>query len=688
MSQVLSTFVGPHALLRKEVFTVVCENSNPRIPPRIEHNPDSVIFDPFDMCWVSDKLPFMMLVLRHKPFYYPLFDRLDFDDGRFPAYRHGPGEWSLDPKLVTEWVALERNMQVLVHAMSDLSTGWLPKFFRFWPFPKRYGYELSYSCRIHVQIIAAQSRNAFVPLMATITLMFLILAHRESLIDRFNWREKVLERTGIHPEWLAALESSAAGDPFLSRVGGVIHVEGCEFLNLLPLVRKARMPLYVCWGEITNTPFRPHRALLDAHLVPDRVTITQLHAIASSHQRAPSTILYASSNTSSFTSSSHLATPSPLPSQLTSSSRDTMSRQPSQVTFHSIERFSGQHEGEHWQSFFARRQDANGQKAQHEAPQQKQSRLQREVHAAAQAVPGRKGARVYTWEDVDGFRVRRAVARARYESIWDDYRTKQRRYDAFRDEWDLCSEFDPSDAPIDSDDEFDFGDHDNGDPPSTLLPEEPLPNHNDEDHSSFADLRRVHTMQSDEGVIPFTDMLDDKAYYRFGFTNPTAPINTPAEIPTWATACEFLGNGHQRDTPPLNTADPLPTVQHLICVFLGHMLTSQTRRVSDMPMVLYDLRQSDADVQTWSLRNQIRARNFNGKQYYIISPVNGGAAQWEIGLTTAATVIEVLHRGLLDMTAIGYYLLDKGISFHTLICGHPCLPSPPKFVPRYKGLGF
>jgi hypothetical protein len=141
-------------------------------------------------------------------------------------------------------------MQVLVHAISDLSTGWLPKFFRFWPFPKRYGYGLSYSCRIHVQIIAAQSRNAFVPLMATITLMFLILAHRESLIDRFNWCEKVLEQTGIHPEWLAALESSAAGDPFPSRVGGVI-------------------PLYVCWGEITNTPFRPHRMLLDAHLVPD-----------------------------------------------------------------------------------------------------------------------------------------------------------------------------------------------------------------------------------------------------------------------------------------------------------------------------------------------------------------------------------------------------------------------------------
>jgi hypothetical protein len=254
-------------------------------------------------------------------------------------------------------------------------------------------------------------------------------------------------------------------------------------------------------------------------------------------------------------------------------------------------------------------------------------------------VPGHKGARVYTWEDVDGFRVRRAVARARYESIWDDYGMKQCRYDTFHDKWDLCSEFDPSDAPIDSDDEFDFGDHDNGDPPSTLLPEEPLPNYNDEDHSSFADLRRVHTTQSDEGVIPFTDMLDDKAYYRFGFTNPTAPINTPAEIPTWATACEFLGNGRQRDTPPLNTADPLLTVQHLICVFLGHMLASQTRRVSDMPMVLYDLCQSDADVQTWSLRNQIRAHNFNGKQYYIISPVNGGAAQWEIGLTTAATVI-------------------------------------------------
>ena len=79
----------------------------------------------------------MMLLPKHKPFYYPLFDRLDINDYNVPMHSPCPGVWCLDPKLVVKWVALERNLRAVAYAMLDLcSDDHCPAFFQFWPFPK------------------------------------------------------------------------------------------------------------------------------------------------------------------------------------------------------------------------------------------------------------------------------------------------------------------------------------------------------------------------------------------------------------------------------------------------------------------------------------------------------------------------------------------------------------------------
>ncbi|THG92864.1 hypothetical protein EW145_g8558, partial [Phellinidium pouzarii] len=54
----------------------------------------------------------------------------------------------------------------------------------------------------------------------------------------------------------------------------------------------------------------------------------------------------------------------------------------------------------------------------------------------------RNGAGQYEDETWQEFFARRAEASV--EDIWDNYRASQKRYDGFRNEWDLCNEFDPT----------------------------------------------------------------------------------------------------------------------------------------------------------------------------------------------------------------------------------------------------
>jgi hypothetical protein len=106
-----------------------------------------------------------------------------------------------------------------------------------------------------------------------------------------------------------------------------------------------------------------------------------------------------------------------------------------------------------------------------ETPEQRQSRLQWEAEAAKGSVPGRRGARVYYWDDVNGFHIHRAAGCPKYVSLWDDYADRQRRYDSFNNEWDLCEAFAPNDHP-DTDSEED----------SIYDPSDPIPLLDDDSH--------------------------------------------------------------------------------------------------------------------------------------------------------------------------------------------------------------
>lgn len=139
---------------------------------------------------------------------------------------------------------------------------------------------------------------------------------------------------------------------------------------------------------------------------------------------------------------------------------------------------SGQLHGETTKDFFSRRSERNRLAMQKESSSERRAREQRIKNAAPGKVPGRKGARVFCWEDQEGFRIRTPVGYQNYIERWSDYHGAQRRYDAFLNEWDLCSEFDP-------DAKSDWSDGDEGsdeDPPMTSQPK-----------VRFPDIHEVHS---------------------------------------------------------------------------------------------------------------------------------------------------------------------------------------------------
>ena len=178
-----------------------------------------------------------------------------------------------------------------------------------------------------------------------------------------------MERACVHAQWLVYVED-VVFDPETTRLCRIIDYKTCEFLSFLPDLIHIfpRMPLYINWGaeRPLNVPFYlpvPDYAAFDKYSAPPQSA------------SSPATV---TDNLSPSVETTH-------------------------QNFPPVERFSGQRAGEDWKSFFARRDAENARRAEKETEKTRLERQQRIKHAETQVVPGRKGARVFYWDDEDGF---------------------------------------------------------------------------------------------------------------------------------------------------------------------------------------------------------------------------------------------------------------------------------------------
>ncbi len=265
---------------------------------------------------------------------------------------------------------------------------------------------------------------------------------------------------------------------------------------------------------------------------------------------------------------------------------------------------------------------------------------------------------MFYWDEEDGFLIRRAAGQKNYDWHWNCFGKSQRRYDSFRNEWDLCEELDPQDQPTYMSDLDDDSDDEDFCPP--LDDDNEVP-YNEGPYSSTADLERIHGIEPEDTAVPVDsheDALDDIAYYRFGFINPISTVPHPS------TKLEL--HHLRKFTGVLKDAAVSHVVRDTMASFFGYLL--EAKNIHDIPRELYDLRQHNADVHR-PAAVRIRKKVLNSQLWYILSDQQTDTPPaFTILLASAASVVEILRREwgprLID---VARKLLQRGIPFYAAV---------------------
>ncbi|KAJ6484901.1 hypothetical protein C8R45DRAFT_931335 [Mycena sanguinolenta] len=710
-----SRFDG-HVRIDKAIFGVHC--GDPELflnMPTPEQAPAHGIIEwdaEFErISWTFVQTPYLLFVPRENPFHGPLLGQLRRPRNRFPLLKEPEG-WILAWDVRLSWSKLESGLRLLQQILLEIGgfnvpegmLRFLPAFESVWP--KRFGYAVHFRDRKLAHKVAERSRNAFVPLMSSITLMLFVLdSHGQD-----GWRDKVLEKLAFEnsDQWFADLEASVVGNRNFPRVGGILDftdaydgsVSQPRNQHKLDLVvdviyhQDLPVPLYFHWGEIDTEPSYPMPFhLRQAGFYPDGQEIAYLRRLPGKVSFSPWREHPGGKMRSLRDSHPYVPNHPDNPAAVCHTSTEQLPR-PADADaqrFPQPEKHSGQLPGVNIYAFLARRQSRNSQLAEVESPKAKTQRLQREAHAATGEPPGKKGAHVFIWEEESGFLIRRSITQAEAADIWDCFGPNQRRYDSFNNEWDLCDELAPNEGPQDDDSDGDFCQADEH--PTQLYPEEapgPL--------LSSEDIMRSHGVERDleSGEIfeenPPPDHSDyDIAhipYARFGFTKPIAPASYDLKLLDSKLCLKCLGD------------DKWPQLKHNKYQHLDSLLTflSAAQSLCDIPRELLDLRQQEADIRpesNWAVavtaEHLKSAERPNGQLFYVLRPrgVRSDNRLIHILLPSAANTLQIVRMGWgPDPQDIIEQLLEYGLEFR--ICIRDRLYDPPQLPPAdgYTGLGY
>ncbi|KAJ7079664.1 hypothetical protein C8R43DRAFT_910075 [Mycena crocata] len=325
--------------------------------------------------------------------------------------------------------------------------------------------------------------------------------------------------------------------------------------------------------------------------------------------------------------------------------------------FPPVERGSQQLEGETMDRFFLRRKEHNAKVATLETADQRQRREQREAHALKGQAPGRRGARVYTWERSNGHYIRSAAGRQNYDDVWEEYGPEQRRYDSYHDEWDCCEEFGPPTEPGDDGDDEGVQVE-----PAELEPGEVITSET-----------RVST-----SVKLIAPTFKEMVYLRFGCTvAKDKNIHTDLLLPTTIVTKKFLGDSQLVIS---NDAE-----WNQFRAFLAHCKEAKTPH--EIPEALLDFHQEASELyEEWTV--SVRRERLNDRPYYVFSEKHESGLY--ILVERATDALEIVRQGWgPDLRDIMENLLTRGMTFLTC-CRFTQCSMIPSSRPSHRrtGLGY
>lgn len=327
--------------------------------------------------------------------------------------------WHIPKQIVKDWATLENTLS----ACCDTLLCSIQSNLRHFPIiasedpPSKWGYRNCHPTAQDARTAALESLDGFAVYLAYTSYLLAICQFKLLPSDtEVSWL-KQLRKSKIHLEYLDMLEESPLVDFTCKRKGVVLLVTEHLEMQIVDIFQYASIPIWFHWGQ-------------------DPRYTTPLHAQVQYYRPPFSPPVSTASSTPSL--------PPEVPGTL----------------FLSVIPGSSQRPGETMECFFHRRQQERIQRLKEETVEARGKRETRETMHASRPPPGKKGPRVYIWENVEGYRIRCPLTRVEAKNNWEHFKFRHLRYDSIQNCWDYCSAFDNDDFAagaydLDSDDDLD-----------------------------------------------------------------------------------------------------------------------------------------------------------------------------------------------------------------------------------------
>ncbi|KAL0569649.1 hypothetical protein V5O48_012311 [Marasmius crinis-equi] len=594
----------------------------PYVPPSNAYREPSALatscFEVTTPAWITDETPYLGFVPAINPLYATWLRPLRYNFRTLPVQRRDDGKFDLRHEVQKEWDTLERNLRSLLSvAMSECSLA-LPHPFRLWSSPCQYGYTRAHKSENIARRKALASKDAFMPLMAALSFFAHALVYQKpTLYTTKSVISQLAKKCEISQAWSSFVENSLLDAPL---TGGYVDCTSNSTTRWVPMLQSSRMPLCLSWG--LSTKFVPS-------FVPSK--LSRMHP-------SDENVVYLRTHQAPYkppTSQPHV--PSDRYEGPTASTAEM-------------------------EKFFEKRADLNKKLEQSESTQARQSRLQRIEHSQKDLPPGGSSkTQVFLWELHGGTRVRKAGIKRLYEDYWTaDYRPKQRRYDSFHDEWDMCTEFDPTDVPRDFDD---FSE----DEPADSYPDENPPI--TAGYTAGDYLGRLHGSTSPSTMTHnpahFDLSLRELAHRRFGFAPPKSYTPRGVTSSDIKFARQVFSVIKAPIEPGMNESESKSLLEIL------DRITFAAAELKHLPPTLDLCQPDDAIHKPWPFEKVIYRQIEGGLWLVYCSEQTDRLShirRFYVGFNNATDLLEIARRGIGNKKEdIMEALIEQGSPFRTII---------------------
>ena len=626
--------------------------------------------------WLVQRCPELAYMLKSFDRESALLGSLQVNPKHIAIIRRGNG-WVLEPAVVEAWATLESHLLCVTDTLLQHAANrdeYCFPFDAYWPNPTECGYKRQWQDEQAARSAAYRSLDACRVLVARCS-MAIALASPDLHDSPPRWT-LILLQNDILARWVEHFQTSIIPDfsPGL-RVGAYIspadNEAGTKWIRHVPCMVQANLPVYIFWPKNGRDEILAKHPFLRQYLPVSELIVDVPDASGEN--------CFAWKRFAVVTASSH--SPSgPMAGAMQDSAN--------------IPHGPGQRAGECALEFFARREAANRTLELKETDAQRQSRVARAAAASSFARPiGRARATVFLWTTIgdhdptvpeEWFELdyREVLGHRRVAETWDLYPQVHKRYDPFRNEWDICPHLAPQIEPRMMGDDEDDDDDTPGADLSAHVPSQPPRTPSSLSDSFARDLNRV-LEEISVGFHPMLEPLHVVASKAYGLAaqeveDPSLPYEKYSAI----TIAKKLGFYVEDE----------PTHRGLYRRLSALVASLETSQASPWASgCVWDLTSTSYDyVLYWPHPSmQVNRVSLNRSLWYRITYQyeRQDGEPWTLVVNFGATVLELYrHHEIATTRDAARFLVKRGMPFHTIV---PLSPRSSEAIleGRPEGLG-